>query len=231
MSVVIKNKKIPIKFKYAELEVLMPKILEFRPFLNWQQRLNEADHIQNIQEILIQDVDFFGQRIGFLKFKVDMRWEDGSNLPGIVFSRGDSVAVFLVIEAEDEEWVVLVQQPRVPVGSMAFLELPAGMIDDSESFVGVAAQELKEECGIVIKEQDLTFLTRVAPSPGGCDEFVSIYKAKVTMSKQEADSLQGKLGGLHDHGERIMLKLARKEELYESQSMTVLAALCLHERA
>jgi ADP-sugar diphosphatase len=230
MSILIKNTRIPLRFKYTELEPMLPQILEFKPFLNWQKSLNDQP-IEQINEILIQDVDYFGKRIGFLKFKVDMRWSDGSAVPGIVFSRGDSVAIFLVIDDGEDEWIVLVQQPRLPIGSMGFLELPAGMIDDSESFVGVAAQELQEECGIVIHEKDMNFLSRLAPSAGGCDEFVSIFTSRLTMSKEEVQTLHGRTGGLTGHGERISVKLVKKEELYQTKSMSVLAALCLYEKS
>lgn len=105
------------------------------------------------------------------------------------------------------------------------------MIDDSTSFVGVAAQEIKEECGIEIKESDLHLLSSVAPSPGGCDEYLSIYKSELLMTKEEALMLHGRLGGLHEHGERIKVSLVRKSELYKSRSMPVLAALALYDHS
>jgi len=79
--------------------------------------------------------------------------------------------------------VVLTVQPRVPAGSLEFVELPAGMMDDS-SFTGAAAKEIQEECGIEIPADRLLDLTQLAlgkfvdggeeriqtavyPSPGG----------------------------------------------------------------
>ena len=41
-------------------------------------------------------------------------------------------------------------QPRVPTGRYSFVELPAGMLDQSGDFAGVAAKELKEETGIEV---------------------------------------------------------------------------------
>lgn len=37
-------------------------------------------------------------------------------------------------------------QPRVPAGTLAMPELPAGMVDDG-TFAGAAAKEIKEELG------------------------------------------------------------------------------------
>jgi ADP-sugar diphosphatase len=229
-NILLKNKNIPIKTKYKELGLHITNILEFPPFKAWQVQMEKSPNNINISEILIQDIDFFGPRIGFLKFKVEARYEDGTLLPGIVFSRGPSVAVFLVLNTgEVDPWVVLVKQPRLAIGSFGFLELPAGMLDDSSSLVGVAAKELEEECGIVIKEQDLVPLSTLYPSPGGCDEYLKFFSAELKMTVEEALKLNGKLGGLQDHGERIHIELMRKSNLYSTNSMPILAALALYD--
>lgn len=46
--------------------------------------------------------------------------------------------------------------------------MPAGMIDESGDFVGVAAKEIEEETGIKIKGEDLKPLGSFYPSPGAC---------------------------------------------------------------
>jgi len=56
---------------------------------------------------------------------------------------------------------VLTVQPWVPAGSLEFVELPAGMLDDS-SFTGAAAKEIQEECGIEIPADELLDLTQLA---------------------------------------------------------------------
>lgn len=61
--------------------------------------------------------------------------------------------------ALDEAYVLLTVQPRIPAGSMGFVELPAGMIDGDSNFAGVAAREIEEELGMVIKQSELTCLT------------------------------------------------------------------------
>ena len=40
------------------------------------------------------------------------------------------------------------RQPRLPIGAASFLEIPAGMLDGSGSFAGVAAKEMAEETGV-----------------------------------------------------------------------------------
>ncbi|KAJ3257921.1 hypothetical protein HK103_004212 [Boothiomyces macroporosus] len=227
----IKNFTVPITTKYTELQPHLSKIMEFKPFLKWQANIASQDLSQiKINQIIVQDVDYFGSRIGFVKFKVDMTWLDGTPLPGIVFCRGDAVAILVILQSADLKKVVMVQQPRLPIGSMGFSELPAGMLDDSNSFVGTAAQELKEETGLVIEHDELVHLNTLAPSPGGCDEYLGLYYVEKEMETSEILELEGKVCGLREHGERISLKLVDFEELYSSKSLPVLAAVALYKK-
>jgi 8-oxo-dGTP pyrophosphatase MutT (NUDIX family) len=50
-------------------------------------------------------------------------------------------------DSQDEKHVLLTIQPRIPAASLAFPELPAGMVDDGGNFAGAAAREIKEELG------------------------------------------------------------------------------------
>ncbi len=77
-------------------------------------------------------MDYFGPRIGFLKFKLDARWvSDGSSLPGIVFMRGNAVAVLVLLRPEEgldeEPLIVMVRQPRIPAATLDSWEMPAGI--------------------------------------------------------------------------------------------------------
>jgi ADP-sugar diphosphatase len=49
-------------------------------------------------------------------------------------------------EFDEQKYVVLTVQPRIPAGSLMFQEIPAGMVDDG-TFKGAAAQEMEEELG------------------------------------------------------------------------------------
>jgi hypothetical protein len=57
--------------------------------------------------------------------------------------RGGAVAILVVLRCDGEEWALCCRQPRLPVGSGGFLEIPAGMLDGSGHFAGVAAKEMK----------------------------------------------------------------------------------------
>lgn len=95
--------------------------------------------------VTIQSVDFFGNRLGFVKLSADVRNKDGY-LPGIAFLRGGSVAMLMILRPSDsknERWVVMTEQARIPAGSLRFMEIPAGMLDKHKTFVGAAAVESK----------------------------------------------------------------------------------------
>lgn len=136
--------------------------------------------------------------------------------------------VVLKDEESGEEWVPLTVQPRIPAGTLDMVELPAGMLDGSGQFAGVAAQELKEECGLEITERELIDLGEtvygkedglvkgVYPSPGGCDESMRLFATVKTLSKKDIDALRGKLGGNREDGEKITLKLVKLSELWKS---------------
>lgn len=151
-----------------------------------------------------------------------------------------------VDQGSDERYVVLTVQPRVPAGSLAFVEIPAGMVDDAGSFKGAAAKEIEEELGMTITEDELTCLSDMAstesseglpqamfPSAGGCDEHVTIYSHERRVPRAQLKEWTGKLTGLRSHGEKITLKLVPLKDLWRegARDAKALAALALWEGA
>ncbi|PHU28305.1 Nudix hydrolase 14, chloroplastic [Capsicum chinense] len=134
-----------------------------------------ANGAMSLRQVLIQqDVDMFGKRLGFLKFKADIiDKETGQKVPGIVFARGPAVAVLILLDSEDETYAVLTEQVRVPVGRL-ILELPAGMLDDDQGdFAGTAVREVEEETGIHLNVHDMVDLTAFLDSSTGARVFPS----------------------------------------------------------
>jgi ADP-sugar diphosphatase len=205
----------------AHVNIEEDQLLSFAAFRDWISTLTEnlklqkttADHPfrddpYRLLSIEIQSVDFFGrEKIGFLKLKATLENKAKSTLPGIAFLRGGSVAVLMVLRAKnhaDERYVVLTEQPRVPAGSLQFLEIPAGMLDGETGFSGKAAQEIEEETGITIPKDELINMTELAlkesevrdtslkaamyPSPGGSDEFIPVFLwEKVSTGEKQHD--------------------------------------------
>lgn len=227
------------------------KVLSFPPFTSWLNKLESSlatqrsnpDHPfhsdpYSLQNITIQSVDFFGsgdKKVGFLKLQAEIKNNGGESLPGAVFLRGGSVGMLVVLYPEEdgesrgagEKWVILTVQPRVPAGVLDCVELPAGMVDNG-TVKGAAAKEIEEECGIVVKEEDLVELTPmqredggeeengVWMSPGGCDEVIRFFLVKKTVSRGKLEEMKGRLTGLREEGEKITLRLVRWEEVWRS---------------
>lgn len=178
-------------------------------------------------------------------------------LPGAVFLRGGSVAMLIIISptntSDTDDHVLLTIQPRIAAGSLGFVELPAGMIDEAGTFTGAAAKEIKEETGLDIKEHELVDMTQLAiqdasgqaqdagveahlklgmyPSPGACDEFMPLFLARKQMREEDMMSLKGKLTGLRDRGEKITLKLAKVKDVWKvaARDGKTLAAMALYD--
>ncbi|KAF8248088.1 hypothetical protein K440DRAFT_626687 [Wilcoxina mikolae CBS 423.85] len=234
------------------------QLLSHPPFTSWLSTLSHSLSLQSnpkhsfhdspysLHSLNVQSVDFFGSRIGFLKFSAHIENPSGEKIPGTVFLRGGSVAILLILEGEEggDEWVVLTVQPRIPAASLEFVELPAGMLDDS-TFSGAAAKEIQEECGIEIPADKLLDLTQLAlgkfvdggdeklqtavyPSPGGCDEFMKLFAYRHRIDKGTLKDWKGRLTGLREHGEKITLKVVRLCDLWkETVDAKALSAVAL----
>ncbi|XP_020977090.1 nudix hydrolase 14, chloroplastic isoform X3 [Arachis ipaensis] len=160
-------------------------------------------------------------------------------VPGIVFARGPAVTVLILLESDGETYAVLTEQARVPTGRI-ILELPAGMLDDDKGdFVGTAVREVEEETGIKLKLEDMVDLTafldsstgcRFFPSPGGCDEEISIFLYRGRVDKEIITQLHGKETGLRDHGELIKVRVVPYKKLWRTTAdAKALAAVALFE--
>ena len=253
---------LPASQPFSGIEVSIPsnltqyQLLTFRPFTTWLSTLSQSLSQQSqqshpfhfdpyhLRSIGIQAVDFFGgQRLGFLKFKATVSNDNGEKIPGAVFMRGGSVAMLIILTPTDskpndgEEYVILTLQPRIAAGSLSFVELPAGMLDDSGTFAGAAAKEIEEEPGHSIREDEIVDMTELAvdaltpreresgteehlqkasyPSPGGSDEFIPILMARKQMKREEINGLKGRLTGLREHGEKITLRVVRLKDLWK----------------
>ncbi|CAA6656242.1 unnamed protein product [Spirodela intermedia] len=196
----------------------------------------------SLKQIHIQGIDMFGSNVGFLKFKADvLDNETGKKVPGIVFSRGPAVAVLILLKSSGEDYVVLTEQARVPVGRL-ILELPAGMLDgDGTDIVGTAVREVEEETGISLNSADMVNLTafldpstgcKIFPSAGGCDEEISLFLYKGQVDQGVIDALRGKEMGLRDHGELIKVHVVPYRKLWRmTADSKVLSAVALYEMA
>jgi ADP-sugar diphosphatase len=216
------------------------KIFEMKAFVDWCKNI-EPELLQRatIQTIFIQDIDFFGPRVGFLKFRADVLYHgDDKPINSIVFMRGGAVAILMLLRCEGKIYTVTVIQPRIPAGKYQFREIPAGMLDDSNDFGGTAAKEIKEETGIIMNATDLVDMTAnlygddvlgLYPSIGGCDEFIRYFLFAKEVDAAELAEIQGRSTGVLDEGEKIKVDVIPLKDLHKkSPDMNTTTALYLY---
>lgn len=130
------GKKIPVEFLPHISEPIAKKVYDCKKFQDYVSRMKEVPTNVSISKIEIVNVEMFGERVGFVSLKAHTS-RDGHSLPNFVFLRGPAVAILMFVNGK----LLLVEQYRVPVQQL-MLEAPAGMLDESGDFVGVAAAEI-----------------------------------------------------------------------------------------
>lgn len=218
-------------------------LLETKMVKDWLQTIRQEKRF-SVEKILIQSVDMFGPKVGFVKLNATVRIE-GKQVPGIVFMRGGSVGVLVVLRHSDSNGkeslsTLVVRQPRVPVACGDIVEIPAGMLDGDGNFAGVAAKELKEETGLEINVSELVDMTELVfrdsypgmyPTCGGSDEFNRLYVHQKDVTAEEVESMNGRLTGVAEEGERIKVQILPLDQLWrQTADAKALAALCLYNK-
>jgi ADP-sugar diphosphatase len=237
-SIAFRGKQVMIDGLHSEAAVNSTQFIEWLDWLDEDLLLTHVD---------FQSIDIVGPPhrpvVLFAKFKADMMTKGGAPIPSITFMRGGSVgflAVLIDVDSPADKYISLVVQPRCPIGKSAFPEIPAGMLDGSGNFASKAANELREETGILVSERDLISLEPPTwerhrfrgayPSPGGTDEFVRLFYREFQWKRTLIETLQGRLTGNYREGEHIAVQVVPIEEVpYVTSDMKTLTALFLYD--
>jgi nudix-type nucleoside diphosphatase (YffH/AdpP family) len=184
---------------------------------------------------IIERTDVFQQAI-FRIEKITLKFErfDGSMsepLTRLVLHRGDSVGILMYERGLDA--VLLCEQFRVPTigyGEGWLLELPAGMLEDSESPEATARREVLEETGYAVRR--LESIGYVFLSPGGSSEQIHLFFVEVALTDRTSPG-----GGQPEEGEDIRLVPVAVEEAFamvsggrirDAKTLIALQWLALH---
>lgn len=237
-------------------------LLKFPAFNNWLRRLKEnlsrqsnSSHTYHadpfrLQELRVHSVTMFGPKIGFINIEALLRKKNKpKELDRIVFLRGGSVAVLMILRPKDarhERYVIMTEQPRVGACSTMFLEIPAGMLDDSNEVKGKAIQEIEEETHFKVLKEELIDLTALAleeadktedlqagiyMSPANLDEFIPLLLWEKELERRQIEDLKGKLTGLRGADEMITIRIMDYKDLWKkgARDSKTLAAWALYE--
>ena len=203
-------------------ETKLTAITEAPKFMNWISLFAKHGEIM-LREFHVTDVDFFGpplpNKLGFVKGFGIAFGKDGKKLQSnIAFIRGGAVAVFIVVKVEEtqKKYGLFCKQPRFPTGKY-MTEVCAGMLDDSVADAqvkGVVFDEIREETGFVVEAKDLMQLgAPIYPSPGGCDEAITLFAWSTTISQAEFEEKQTKIYGNAAENENIQLDFCDMDEI------------------
>ena len=238
------------------------KLLGFPAFKNWLDALNKDINVQTtsghtfekdpwrLVGVNIHSVTVFANgKIGFMTIEALMR-KGAKSLDRVIFLRGGSVAVLMILRPKDntrERYVILTEQPRIGACSTAFLEIPAGMLDDkSGNVIGKAMEEIYEETSLRVNAEELIDMTAMAleeaqtnehlqpavyMSPANLDEYIPLLLWEKVLDRKEIDDLQAKLTGERAKDEWITLRLRDYEVLWKegARDAKTLSAWALYE--
>jgi ADP-sugar diphosphatase len=228
---------------YSNIETIqaqMETIIHAPKLKNYVHELNL--NLLDVKAIRIDAVKWFcaphaisPEKLGFLFMEVECVDKfTGLPMPGVVFLRGGSIAVYIIIEVEGKEYVVLTSQVRVPCGKR-ILEIPAGMLDASSNFAGVAMKEITEETGL--KPPNINELVPlfdpIIPSGGGCDECIQLYFWKTTVTEENLEKMKSSFYGVREENESISLEFIALEDYEECLCSIIrdVKAISAHFRA
>jgi len=218
----------------AEIEKSLDALTVAPKFVNWLQTiLNTGELI--VQTVTVTDINWFSAKpdplkLGFVKCILTDAVDAITGkkiMSNIVFIRGNSVAVLIVVKVlektavqditpvQSKKYVLLCEQMRAPMGKKV-KEICAGMTDAEGNIMSVVLKEVQEETGIQIKHiEELWPLGTIMPSPGACDELIYLYAYNTVMSKKEFEEKQQKLYGNAEEHEEIQLQFVEINE-YEN---------------
>lgn len=212
----------------------LDKAVASKPFQDWLASVADRYVVKGVK---FQSVDMFGPKVGFIKFVADVTDAAGKFIPGVVFMRGGAVGMLPVLTCKGKKYTILTVQPRVATGRFDFVEIPAGMLDGSGNFGGVAAKELKEELDITVAQEALIDLTGFAGndggvfvSAGGTDETLRFFAFEQEVTEDELASYEGKCTGLIEEGESIVLKIAELDTLWKLDDAKAIIAYTLYQK-
>lgn len=231
------DKQTAAAIKYTAAEgINIETAVASKPFQDWLAAVDSKRF--TVRGVHFQSLDMFGPvKVGFIKFKADVVDAAGKPISGIIFMRGGAVGMLVVLTCKGKRYAVLTVQPRIASGRFDFVEIPAGMLDGSGNFGGVAAKELKEELDMEIPAEDLIDLTAFAGypggtfvSPGGTDETLRLFAYEKEVTEEELADINGRCTGLVEENEQITLKTAELDTLWRIDDAKTVAAYTLYSK-
>lgn len=184
----------------------------------------------NLQKVVVRDVRFTDS--GFPLFgSMDIKYElpCGTKRDDHVQFRPPSVCCLPVVFTERNDtsprYVLLTSQIRSITQSVSFLEIPAGSMDKNDGFRSRMIEELSEETGLEIFDDQLKVLSPINyrnrsehyyyqyPSCGSYLERMYFFYVEIEILEEQLDHLLSRTHGNKAEGEKINLALYYLHEI------------------
>ncbi len=182
------------------------KLEDAHKFKNWKRHLLANNlTIHGIEEIYTRRR--YNGEVLFSTLMLNASTPEGDKIPPICFLKGEVVCILicLIDEKTLDKYLILVKQRRIAEGGYTY-EHPAGMVDGSMTPEAISVQEVREETGIDISQEQLINLSpnkRLFPSTGTSDECMYFFAAELKMSKEQINTYENKKMGTEYEYERI----------------------------
>jgi ADP-ribose pyrophosphatase len=152
----------------------------------------------------------FGQRFAMQRVRFRYTRFDGTlsgPLTWELWRRGGGVAVLPYDPATDR--IALIEQYRLPAHAAGLpgvqTEIPAGLLETGEDPALAGARELLEEAGL--EARAMAPIGAFLLMPGGCDEVLHFYCARVDLDAKRADTH----GLAHEHEDTRVVVLPAED--------------------
>mmetsp|Transcript_18793 Transcript_18793/g.28566 ORF Transcript_18793/g.28566 Transcript_18793/m.28566 type:complete len:588 (-) Transcript_18793:132-1895(-) len=246
---------VPVSYGPSITNEVASMALMSSAFLRWQARVSRVVGTKRIEvrHVEIQSVDFIDEEIDGVKIQthcvlIDEELDGAEEeISSICYLCDTRVGVLLELACVDDgsSWSILVDQPRVPIGSVSTLELPVGILDeDEEKLFGYEIDEIEEACGLSINMNDLIDLSQEAyskssvdnasglcPSPSHSGEQVKIMYMKQKISKAHLLGMRARFSKQREEGLAVTMRVVPTQDIWKvSSDMKVMCALFLLQK-
>lgn len=132
-----------------------------------------------------------------------------------VVHRGSCAALIV----DPTEAIGLLPHHRPAVGKTLF-ELPAGTLDYEASIEDIMTNELREEAGLTVREDQMRRLTSLFTSPGYTSEQLTLFLVRITAAQRKA------IDALRWFAMPELMELIRSGDITD---MKTVAAICAYQ--
>lgn len=211
----------------------MEKLENAHKFRLWKSHLaGNGLRIENVEEVYTRR-NHDGEVL-FSLLMLDAETPEGNKIPPICFLKGEVVTVLvcLIDRATRTKHLLLVRQRRIAEGALTY-EHPAGMVDNTQTPLEVAAREIFEETGLRVDEKQLRPVLhdrRLFPSTGTSDECMYLFFTELELSKEEIRAVSDRSTGVDDeHITTLVLPFEEAHRLMNNTNCILLNLAYLRE--